>query len=174
MPYVSFQSLFPEIAAKETRTITVMKHATIPRGHYGLLEMYCNEPACDCRRVFFDVYDAERRTSMAIIAYGWESDKFYARWYGENDPETIRDLQGPALNLGSQQSKYAPAFLALIEGILKDRRYVSRLKRHYRIFKDAVDQGKAQENDELTENNRLSAKSGNKKTRRERRGARDK
>jgi hypothetical protein len=171
MPYESFHSLFPEIAANETRTITVLNPKTIPTGQYVLIEMYCNEPACDCRRVFFDVYDVKRRKSMAIVAYGWESEKFYARWYGENDPQTIRDLQGPALNLGSKQSKYAPAFLALIEGILEDSKYVSRLKRHYRIFKDAVDQGKAQETDELTENNSLRAKSGNKKTRRGRRAA---
>jgi hypothetical protein len=171
MPYESFHSLFPEIAAKETRTITVLNHKTIPTGQYVLTELYCNEPDCDCRRVFFDVYDPERRKSMAIVAYGWESETFYARWYGENDPQTIRDLQGPALNLGSQQSKYARAFLALIKDILKDSNYVSRLKRHYRIFKDAVDQGKAQENDEHPDNNSLRAKSGNKKTRRGRRAA---
>jgi hypothetical protein len=70
MPYESFRARFPEIAEKETRTITIMNHASIPTGNYGLIEMYCNEPACDCRRVFFDVYDWERGTSMGIIAYG--------------------------------------------------------------------------------------------------------
>lgn len=178
MPYESFHSQFPEIAEKETRTITVMNHEGIPRGNYGLIEMYCNEPACDCRRVFFDVYDWERGTSMAIIAYGWESEKFYARWFGENDPGMIHDLQGPVLNFGSPQSRYAPAFLALIKGILKDSKYVSRLKRHYRIFKDAVNRGEVQENDELTEEESLRAKAGDKtiqqskKTRRGRRKVR--
>ncbi len=162
MSYESFYERFPEIAVKETRTITVMNHAGIPTGNYGLIEMYCNEPGCDCRRVFFDVYEWERGTSMAIIAYGWESEKFYARWYGENNPGTIHDLQGPVLNFGSPQSKYAPAFLALIEDILKDSKYVSRLKRHYRIFKDAVNRGKVQENDELTEENSLIAKADDK------------
>lgn len=178
MPYESFYARFPEIAARETRTITIMNHARIPTGNYGLIEMYCNEPACDCRRVFFDLYDSERGRSMAIIAYGWESEKFYAKWFGEGDPETIRDLQGPVLNFGSPQSKYAPAFLALIEGILEDREYVSRLKRHYRIFKDAINQGETQENDELAGEESLRTKAGDKriqqskKTRRGRRGRR--
>jgi hypothetical protein len=178
MPYESFHARFPETAAKETRTITVRNHAGIPTGSYGLIEMYCNEPACDCRRVFFDVYDWKRRTSMAIIAYGWESEKFYARWYGENDPETIHDLQGPVLNFGSPQSKYAPAFLTLIEDILEDSNYVSRLKRHYRIFKNAANREKSQENDEHTEEDVFGGEAGgktiwqSKKTRRGRRARR--
>ncbi len=165
MPYESFYARFPEIAEKETRTITVINHEGIPKGNYGLIEMYCNEPACDCRRVFFDVYDWKRGTSMAIIAYGWESEKFYTRWLGDNDPRMIHDLQGPVLNFGSPQSKYAPAFLALIEGVLKDSRYVSRLKRHYRIFKDAVNRRKPQENDDLTKKVSLSVKAGDKTVR---------
>lgn len=178
MPYESFHSQFPEIAANETRMITVMNHASIPRGQYGLIEMYCNEPACDCRRVLFDIYDWERGTSMAIIAFGWESEKFYARLFGDDDPEMIRDLQGPVLNFGSLQSRHALAFLALVEGILKDSKYVSRLKRDYRIFKDAVNPGQVQENDELTEEDVLRAKTDDKtirqskKTRRGRRGRR--
>jgi hypothetical protein len=47
------------------------------------------------------------------------------------------------------------------------------LSGHYRIFKGAVDRDEAQENDKLSENNSLSRKSGSKKTRRGRRGARD-
>jgi hypothetical protein len=154
MPYESFYARFPEIAEKETRTITVLNHASIPKGNYGLIEMYCNEPGCDCRRVFFDVYDWKRGTSMAIIAYGWESKEFYARWFGGNDPDTIRDLQGPVLNFGSPQSKYAPVFLALVDDILKDSKYVARLKQHYRIFKGSVNQGGGLDNNELTEENR--------------------
>lgn len=115
---------------------------------------------------------------MAIIAFGWESEKFYARLFGDDDPEMIRDLQGPVLNFGSPQSRHALAFLALVEGILKDSKYVSRLKRDYRIFKDAVNPGQVQENDELTEEDVLRAKTDDKtirqskKTRRGRRGRR--
>jgi hypothetical protein len=167
MPYEPFYARFPEIAEKETRTITVQNQASIPKGNYGLIEMYCNEPGCDCRRVFFDVYDWERGISMAIIAYGWESKTFYAKWFGGNDPDTIRDLQGPVLNFGSPQSKHAQTFLALIEGVLRDSQYVARLKRHYRVFKDAVNQGKVQDSGVLIEED-----SPPKKTRRGRRARR--
>ncbi|MCJ7700189.1 MAG: hypothetical protein MUO62_01280 [Anaerolineales bacterium] len=74
MPYESFHARFPEIAEKETRTITAMNSSDLPTGSYGLIEMYCNEPDCDCRRVFLDVYDWENSKSMAIIAYGWEDE----------------------------------------------------------------------------------------------------
>lgn len=74
MPYESFHSQFPEIAVKETRTITAINHEVIPTGNY-----------------------------------------------------------------------------------------VSRIKRHYRIFKDAINQGEAQENDELTGEESLRAKASDKR-----------
>ena len=141
MPYTSFHHHFPEIAEKETRTMTILKQDdVIPKGPYGLLEMYCDDPGCDCRRVFFEVFDWERRQSLAFIAYGWESAEFYRNWLRGDDPDTIRELQGPILNIGSPQSEFAPAFLKLVSDVvLKDQAYVARLKRHYRMFKEKVD-----------------------------------
>jgi hypothetical protein len=142
MPYESFHARFPEIAQKETRTVTIVDYPAVPKGSYGLIEMYCNESGCDCRRVFLDVYDWERRKSMAIIAYGWENEKFYRKWFGGANDEFVRmgikDMMGPVLNMTSPQSKYAPAFLSLVTEVLKDQMYVDRLKRHYKIFKDTV------------------------------------
>ena len=37
MPYESFHARFPEIAEKETRTITVMNHAGIPKVDHRFL-----------------------------------------------------------------------------------------------------------------------------------------
>ncbi|MFZ5909984.1 MAG: hypothetical protein ACOYYU_08215 [Chloroflexota bacterium] len=141
MPYTSFHLHFREIAEKETRMMTIIREDdVIPKGSYGLLEMYCDDPGCDCRRVFFEVYDWERRTSLAYIAYGWESADFYRKWWKGNDSNVIRELQGPILNDGSPQSKYAPAFLRLVKDVvLSDPAYVERLKRHYQIFKEKVD-----------------------------------
>lgn len=142
MLFVSFHARFPEIAEKETYILTVMDSLNLPKGLYGLLEMYCNEPGCDCRRVFFDVYDWQRRKSMAIIAYGWEDETFYANWFKYSEPTLveIQDMRGPILNPGSPQSKYAPAFLASVTEMLQnDTNYVARLQRHYQMFKEAVD-----------------------------------
>ncbi|GAB4504811.1 MAG: hypothetical protein Fur0043_18050 [Anaerolineales bacterium] len=141
MPYTSFHPYFREIAEKETRTITIVQDDhVIPKGSYGLLEMYCDEPGCDCRRVFFEVYDWERGKDMAFIAYGWESEEFYRRWLKTDDPAAAREMQGPVLNIGSPQSQYAREFLEIVKNvILSDPAYIARLKRHYQMFKEKVD-----------------------------------
>ena len=142
MPYVILYEYFPEIAKRETRSIIVPKRSDqgLPAGEYGLLEMYCDEQGCDCRRVFFYVVSSFRRDAEAVIAYGWESPEFYAKWMEDDDPETIRDLQGPVLNMGSPQSRLAPAILTLVRDVvLRDARYIERIKAHYRMFRDRID-----------------------------------
>lgn len=141
VPYTSFHLYFREIAEKETRTMTILHEDDIlPKGAYGLVEMYCDDPDCDCRRVFLEVYDWEQGKSMASIAYGWERQDFYRRWIRMDNPVIIQELQGPVLNDGSPQSRHAPAFLNLVEDvILSDPAYIARLKRHYQIFKEKVD-----------------------------------
>ena len=81
MPYACFHEYFPEIAERETRTITILEQSSskLPPGEYSLIEMYCNERKCDCRRVFFYVISLPKKDVEAVIAYGWESRKFYAK-----------------------------------------------------------------------------------------------
>lgn len=140
MPYTSFHFHFPELAEKETRTLTILREDdVIPKGSYGLVEMYCDDLNCDCRRVFLEIYDWEHNKPLAYIAYGWESAAFYRKWLNMDDPKTIRELQGPALNLGSPQSKLAPAFLELVRtAVLKDPLYIERIKRHYQTTFDRL------------------------------------
>jgi uncharacterized protein YecA (UPF0149 family) len=76
---------------------------------------------------------------VAVIAYGWESREYYARWIGDDDPKILRELQGPVLNLLSQQSELAPALLKKVEWVLQDKRYLARIKRHYKMFRATVD-----------------------------------
>jgi hypothetical protein len=139
MPYAPFQERFPEIARKETRAITVLGKSELPRDTYGLVEAYCDEPGCDCRRVFLNVVSTIRKKVLATIAFGWESKKYYAKWMGDNDPEVIEGLMGPALNLASPQSELAPALLDQVRAVLQDKKYVERLKRHYGLFRDAIE-----------------------------------
>jgi hypothetical protein len=138
MPYASFHERFPEIAEKETRAITVLNNPELPNDTYGLTEAYCDELECNCRRVFFNVISFKQKKLLATIAFGWEHEKYYAKWMGDNDPRTIKDLKGPALNLASPQSKLAPALLNQIKVVLKDRNYIERLKRHYKLFKNDI------------------------------------
>jgi len=144
MPYVFFHEHFPEIAERETRTITILEQSSsgLPPGQYSLVEMYCDERGCDCRRVFFYVVSSLKKNKdvEAVIAYGWESPEFYARWMRDDSPRMIEELQGPILNMGSPQSSLAPAILQIVKDIiLQDKAYVERIKSHYAIFRDRID-----------------------------------
>jgi hypothetical protein len=139
MPYEPFYERFGDLALQETRSVTIFNHPQLPDDDYGLLESYCNDENCDCRRVFLNVASRKRKKFLAVIAFGWESKKFYINWYKRNDPEIIRDLQGPILNFGSPQSELAPALLELVREVLQDPAYLARIKRHYWMFKEKVD-----------------------------------
>ena len=140
MAYTSFHEKFPEIAEKETRLLTLINDPELPTGDYGLLEAYCDEAGCDCRRVFFNVHSEKRNKIVAVIAYGWEDSKFYADWFGDDDPKIIEELKGPVLNSASPQSELAHILLNRVkEYILKDEYYIERIQRHYRMFKDLIE-----------------------------------
>jgi len=77
--YAPFFELFPDIAAKETRNITVLRSGDLPKGTYAFLESFCNDEACDCRRVFVNVYSKGRfgfrgGDPIATISFGWEAE----------------------------------------------------------------------------------------------------
>ena len=143
MPYALFGTYFRELAERETRSITVLPDSDteLPPGEDGFLEMYCDERGCDCRRVFLYFVRPERRDPEAVVAWGWEAVEFYKRWFEYGDPQALAELKGPVLNFGSPATALAPALLELVRNmLLKDSEYVERIKRHYRMFRDAVDQ----------------------------------
>ncbi len=134
MLYSSFHEKFPAIAEKETRSITIINNPELPSDTYVLLESYCSDADCDCRRVFLSVLSEKRSKILAVIAFGWEKKAFYAKWLGGGDPQSIKEIQGPALNLASPQSEYASSLLKLVSSVvLKDSKYITRLKDHYKI-----------------------------------------
>jgi hypothetical protein len=138
MPMSPFLDRFPELGARETRSLKVTGAPDLPDGEYGFLEMYCDEPGCDCRRVTIAVLRPETEWSkiFATIAYGWESADFYRAWGPHCDPA---EMQGPALNPLGPQSKYSPALLDLFRSLIQSPEYVERLKRHYIMFRETVD-----------------------------------
>jgi hypothetical protein len=112
----------------------------LPSAQYSFIEMFCDEPGCDCRRVFFTVVSSADNATKAVIAWGWETPAFYRKWLGMGDPDIIRDLKGPVLNLTSPQSNLAPALLKLFQNVLlQDSAYIERVKRHYDMFRATVD-----------------------------------
>jgi hypothetical protein len=50
------------------------------------------------------------------------------------------ELIGPILNPGSPRTELAPAILELVKSaLLQDPAYVERIKRHYRLFRQKID-----------------------------------
>jgi len=142
MPYSLFHSRFPEIAELETRTVTVFDNANfnLPAAEYSFLEMFCDDPGCDCRRVIFTVTSSAEKDTVAVIAWGWELRAFYIKWMRYDDPNIINELMGPSLNFGSRQASFAPALVKLFQDVLlPDVAYTQRVKRHYYMFREAVD-----------------------------------
>jgi hypothetical protein len=144
MSYVPFPALFGEKGWYEMSIVGVGRHPILPPDNYALVEAYCTDKNCDCRRVFINVLAQKRKEPLAVIAYGWESEAYYRKWYGGKDDDLARmvvdEMMGPILNSASPQSKLAPALLELVRDLIsKDPAYVARLKRHYQMFKEKVD-----------------------------------
>jgi hypothetical protein len=135
---IPFHVQFPDLAARETRTISLRGYGAIPDGEYALVEFYCDDPDCDCRRVIFHVISAPPDVRIwATINYGWETLEFYANWMHANT-ETAAEIQGASLEPFGLQSQYSQTFLKLVKWALQDDAYVRRLQTHYTLFKDAM------------------------------------
>ncbi len=145
MAFAAFHDHFPELAEQETRSITIpaASNLGLPPDEYGFLEMYCDEPGCDCRRVLFYVVARSRPGVQAVIGWGWEDVNFYTRWMKSDDKAEAVFMKGPALNPLSPATELAPALVELVRNVLlKDPEYVARIKRHYQMFRAKIDRPK--------------------------------
>lgn len=126
MGLIPFATLFPQKGMDETRTITTRGHAVLPDDEYALVEFYCPDPACDCRRVLLNVAARRqmKRGFLASISFAFDRDDKHA---------------GPLLDPMNPQSEYAGVFLAIVSrDILSDPAYVARLEAHYDQVKQAA------------------------------------
>lgn len=143
MPMVPFYSRFRELAFAEMRSVTTRGYSSLPDADYGFLEFYCNEPACDCRRVLLQVIREGTGTRVwASINFGWETPSFYHRW-SPGDPEGAQN-SGSYLDPLNPQTEHSKALLDLFRNTLQtDIEYVRRLERHYQLAKatDAMPEG---------------------------------
>jgi hypothetical protein len=120
---VIFGSMFRDLAEKETRVITFSGHPKLGNDSYALIDVYCVDPDCDCRRVMVNVIRDRDKKHLATI--NWAFDP--------GDPD-----RGPFLDPLNPQSEFSDVLLGLFKEILQDRNYTERLERHYRIVKEAV------------------------------------
>jgi hypothetical protein len=134
MAMVPFYTRFRDLAFKEMRSATIRGMPGLPDGDYGFLELYCDEPSCDCRRVLVDVVTPTSGSKIwATINYGWECLEFYEKWM--HNKETARESYGATLDPLNSQSEYSYALLRIFNNLLQDKAYAERLKRHYQLFK---------------------------------------
>ena len=111
MPMTPFLQRFPQLAARETRSLTVTGRNDLPDGDYGFIELYCNEPDCDCRRVTVVVLRPHTGWKYwATISYGWESLDFYQQWASAPTPLDPLEWQGPYLEPLAQKPSTHPYF----------------------------------------------------------------
>ena len=126
MNLMPLDQLLPELVAVENRTITPLNHDVLPEHEYALLESYCPDPTCDCRRVMLNVLPWKPRGQVVVasISFGFDRDTEFA---------------GPFLDQLNPQSRRAEAFLKLVKPVLEfDTDYVARLESHYRQVKEAA------------------------------------
>jgi hypothetical protein len=125
MGMVLFGALFPEIARTETRTLTLLvKRPAIPADTYGLLEMFCVDKGCECRRVMLNVVSQRTMKTLATVNYAFDPDD---------------DQRGPFLNDLNATDELALGLLDLVRQVLEsDAAYVKRVERHYHMVKAAL------------------------------------
>jgi hypothetical protein len=119
-----FGAIFREVAARETRVLTTLNDPRLGSESYALVEVYCIEPDCDCRRLLINVVRDRDRKPLATVNWAF-------------DPGAPG--RGPFLDPLNPQSDLSPALLDLVgRHLASDRAYVARLERHYRMVKEAV------------------------------------
>jgi hypothetical protein len=134
-----FHSVLPDLAMKEIRVAHLRGDGELPDGEFGFVELYCNEANCDCRRVVINVMSPATGSKVwATINYGWESLEFYEKWM--QNKALAKEASGASIDTLNAQTPYSRAFLRLFQWVLEDELYVERLKRHYALFKECIEQ----------------------------------
>ncbi len=120
----------------QLRTLTLAHHPKLPDGDYAMVETYCTDRGCDCRKTMILVHLDQRHVST--INFGWESPTFYARWYGAPlDARTLAEMKGPSIDLNSPDRVPPEAMLAFFSALL-DAPYREHLRSQYTRFRAAL------------------------------------
>lgn len=139
MPFIPFHTYFPELAEKESRSIQVFSNPKLAGDLFLLLEFFCDEPKCDCRKVMLNVFSLKRKENVAVINFGWESEIFYEKWCGRKDKKMIQELRGPSINSLAPTTDITRKVFEHVKLTLDNHIYVQRLKQHYEIFREHIE-----------------------------------
>lgn len=119
------------------RVLTLKGAPGLPDGQYSLVDCYCADPDCDCRKVMIQVHHDQQY--VALINYGWEPIAFYKKWYGAEkiDLQTVDEMKGPSVDISSPNLVDPDAIIDFFRHIL-DERYRNVLATNYRNFKRSM------------------------------------
>jgi hypothetical protein len=130
----TFFSKFPDLAQKETRSITILDESHgLKVGQYSFVELFCTKADCDCRRAMISVLGPENKL-YATLGYGWENSKFYSDWmFG--DEKFGEKVVGAHIYEMTPQTEHTDRLLLIFREMVKDAIYANRIKSHYKLFK---------------------------------------
>lgn len=132
---IPLHTLCPREAASETFGFVIQPGAALAPGEYALVEWYCEDPQCDCRRAFLQVVPrGQPGPILASINFGWESRAFYRRKM-PYDPDAPREITEGSLDPINPQSPLAPALLKIFQQLVAEGEIAGFLKRRYEMFK---------------------------------------
>lgn len=136
--FVPFFRLFPENAEKETRKVILAQDAFgLPKGKYFLVENYCTDKECDCRKVMINIVAMDGNpTILGTVGFGWEPLEFYEKWFG--DDKFAKDMVGAYVEVGGIQVGKEKECLALVKNSLRDENYINLIKKRYSAFKEKI------------------------------------
>jgi hypothetical protein len=124
----------PELVSTESLSIAVRDHPDLPDDSFGLVEFYCTERKCDCRRVLLMVVRLSEQRVVATLNFGWETVAFYRKWSrSDSRPEDLRGLTIDPLHPQTELSE--PLRELFEESFAEDPSLVALFKRHYALFK---------------------------------------
>ena len=132
MQIKSFYSQFPHHSAHDKCQMAFSEQGMV--AYFDLIDSYCLDPACDCRRVSLAVVGD--KITYATISYGWETPSFYYKW--GFDKEMAHLLTEGSLDPWAEQTEFAHVFLEPFSMMIKDPNFTDRLKKHYAMFKKAI------------------------------------
>ncbi|MCA1819204.1 MAG: hypothetical protein LC620_04000, partial [Halobacteriales archaeon] len=124
------RDFFPEVAARECRTIVVNGNDVVPSGQYAFVEFFCPAAGCDCRNVQLNMHREGADGALGTINFAL-------------DPDGFRDLglQRAFIDPLQHQTELASPLLRLFREYLEpDANYMARLERHYLMVKMAAAQ----------------------------------
>jgi hypothetical protein len=139
MAHIPLFYVLPDVAIKESRSLIVDDNTSrLPLGTYSFIELFCDDPGCDCRDVVIEVICRGQGSPLATMRYGWEDFEYYRKFIGANEiNDEVIDRKAPALT-GDGQSEYADILFRVFRDFIKNEGYVKRIEKHYFQFKAEI------------------------------------